>query len=917
MAARPVFAITVDRLCRIRSGASADDMPFPVSDDGFLDPLAPRVLSADTLMPGALVEPHIAAEAGALVLLGEPGVGKTTVLERFAEGTSEVSGASPRLQWVWVDAADLMDATFDELLGCHLRTLPAKPDRSLAVDAEVYEERPVEDTSATLIIVIDQLDESPLVRQLAARLRVSLAGRDTSRLRIFVACRTAEYPSNLTEVLRSTCGECVLADLAPLSREDAVRLASSADQVDGASLIAAAMEAGAGVLASVPLTLDLLIRTYRRTGSLDARPTELFAQGITQLIEEHDDERRVIDDETSVSQRTAIAGRTAARLLLSGRRTIWRGSVLESGEQDLNADTLEGGYERSASGLFAVTKKTVIATLGTGLFTGRGENRMAFRHGSFAAYLTARYLIDRDIPRAQLEGLFLVAGGDQTRSIPTLLREAAAWLVTLDPSHAEWLAEADPESIVGYSPIVDSPAIRALIVDALLRRAGEIELGDLPWARSPRRLQHPGLHAQLLTVLREADGHEPADWASLARVRLAVRLAREAGASGLAGVLLDLAENDHWSAVMRQLAARTAFETNPDRAVPRLVRLLERFTDVGYAIGTDPDDEFRGSLLAMLWPDHISTEQLLPHLRHRRNRNLFGLYLGFERRFPARLPEEDLAPVLQWAKEQVGPVDGRPERTASTDDPQAPEEPPDARPVGGLDTEVIEGIADRALAGTTALNHVDDVAALIRPRLQRYDRPPLPTATDLEDNDGHEPSKARDLRRALASSLIGLILDDGAFNQADAWSIVRGWGRGREAWRTGSPVTAEGLHRANRNSLLAATDFRWLYQAAWRAENDGHQALASALGQVAALLFDPTDPDSAELVYRHQDHPVWQYVSWWFEPVDLNSEQARLMREAHSHNRGAETTPSPEANKFAANLNDSLRDALAGDSDAF
>jgi hypothetical protein len=164
---------------------------------------------------------------------------------------------------------------------------------------------------------------------------------------------------------------------------------------------------------------------------------------------------------------------------------------------------------------------------------------------------------------------------------------------------------------------------------------------------------------------------------------------------------------------------------------------------------------------------------------------------------------------------------------------------------------------------------------------------------------------------------LGLIVDDGAFNRADAWSIVRGWGRGREAWRTGSPVIPDGLHRANRDSVLAATDFRWLYQAALRAENDGHQALASALGQVAALLFDPGDPESAELIYRHQDHPVWQYVSWSFEPVDLDSEQARLMREAHRHDRGAETTPWPEADEFAANLNDSLRDALAGETDAF
>jgi hypothetical protein len=863
-----------------------------------------------------LIEPHIAAEAGALVLLGEPGVGKTTVFERLTNSGTVADGASTPLQPIWVDAADLSDVTFDEQLGRHLRALPAKQDRPLTAEADMPEER-VADPSAMLIVVIDQLDESPLMRHLAARLRASLTGRDTSGLRLLVACRTADYPAGLTEVLRSACGECVLADLAPLTRDDAVRLASSADQVDGESLIAAAVEAGAGVLASVPLTLGLLIRTHRRTGSLDARPTELFAHGVTQLIEEHDDERQVVSDETSVAQRVAIAGRIAARLLLSGRRTIWRGSVLEFGEQDLNADTVEGGYERTAGGPFAVTKKMALATLGTGLFTGRGENRLAFRHGSFAAYLTARYLIDRDIPRAQMERLFLVAGGDETRSIPTLLREAAAWLVTLDPTHADWLAEADPESLVGHSAIVDSPHIRALIVDALLRRAGEIELGGLPWARSPRRLQHPDLDAQLLAVLAEAGGCEPEDWPSLARVRLAVRLAREAGVSGLAEPLLDLAENDSWSVVMRQQAARTAFEVDPDVAVPRLVILLERFADFEYATGIDPDDEFRGSLLAMLWPGHISVDQLLPHLRRRRNRNFLGSYLLFERTFPERLPDEELAVVLPWATQQVRSDGDRPQQLAPAGDPQTEEDPPDERPVGGLDTEVIEGIADRALAGPTALTHVDDVAALINPRLQRFDHPPLPAATDLEDNNGHEPATARTLRRTLAESLVKRTLHGGDFNRADAWFIIWGWQRGRDAWRDDSPVIGEGLRRANRGGLLAVTDFMWLYQAASRAEGDGDQLLASALGQVAALLYNPSDTNLAELVSADQDHPTWQYVRPLFEPPETDSEHAQLVRHARSPADDAQPSPWPEAGDFAARLNQSLRDALAGDTVAF
>jgi hypothetical protein len=151
-----------------------------------------------------------------------------------------------------------------------------------------------------------------------------------------------------------------------------------------------------------------------------------------------------------------------------------------------------------------------------------------------------------------------------------------------------------------------------------------VELGDVPWARIRRDLSHPGLATQLLGALGDTTGSQPENWPSLAGVRLAVRLAREAGIPDLAGPLLDLADNDGWNSYTRKLAALTAFETAPDQAAPRLIDLLDRLADVDYASRLDPDDELRAALLGVLWPSHISTEHLLPHLRPRLSRDLFG-----------------------------------------------------------------------------------------------------------------------------------------------------------------------------------------------------------------------------------------------------------------------------------------------------
>jgi hypothetical protein len=921
MATRSVFGITVDRLCRIRSGTVDDDLPFPLDTDGFLDPTVVRNGSAQALVPGALVSVRAAAEAGALVLLGEPGVGKTTEFNALGGSRGHSPTGSLLHRVIEVDAADLTDATYDELLGRHFRTLPEKrdQDQSGGTGAILVGRSGTYGPATALTVIIDQVDESQLIRQLAARLRISLHGRETSRLRLVLGCRTADYPSDLTDVLKSIFHECILADLAPLTRVEAVRLAGSADDVDGEQLIAAAVEAGAAALANVPLTLGLLVRAYRQTGSLNARPTELFALGVLQLLDEPDQGRQVVDDVSSVQQRMAVAGRIAARLLLSGRRTIWRGTVLEAGEQDLNADSLVGGQETCPSGPFAVPKKLVLATLATGLFTGRGTNRLAFRHGSFAAYLAARFLVDRGVPRAQLERMFLAAGGDNSRSVPTQLREAAAWLVTIHPAHGEWLIEADPESLVPHSPIVDSAEVRALIIEALLRRASEVELGDQPWARARRRLSHPGLGAQLMAVLEETGGQEPQDWPALARVRLAVRLARETKIPELAAPLLDFATNNTWSVYIRMLAALAAFEAAPDEAAPRLTTVLERLADVDYASQVDPDDELRGALLDMLWPRYIRTEQVLPHLRRRRNRNLLGTYFRFEQTFAPELPEEDLYAVLGWAKDQLDDRGRTPAVTSSDDDPQGPEQGPSGeRPVGGLDIELLEGIVERGLTGPDAPDRVQIVAEIVRPRLDRFDHPPLPAPVDVEDQDGQEPATARDLRHALALSLVELCLTNETVNRAEIWEIIYGWGAGPPALRLRDTTIPEGLRRAHRGQLLTAADFAWAYHATSTASSGGDYKLAEALAQVAAFLFDPAHVSSSELIYANQDHPAWPYVKWWFEPVAVDSEQANLWRQAHGHRGGdKEDEPWTGREEFTAKLNQWLVDAAAGDIDAF
>ncbi|MFI7120229.1 NACHT domain-containing protein [Amycolatopsis sp. NPDC049868] len=457
------FDVVVERWVRRRSASDGDDPPFTLDADGFLPP--PDDHEAEWLRPSE------ASSSGAWVLLGEPGSGKTTTFNAFS---SEHDQAAPPLPGqpgtVWVTGSQLADiSSAQEVVGVYLDALPASTD--LAGEG------------ADLVLVIDQLDESPFLRHFPNWLKKKLAARNTDRLRIWIACRTAEYRHELTQILEHALTSCVVGDLAPLTRPDATELVASTG-ADASAFLSTVVDNAAGVLASVPLTLRVLLSAYAQDPEvLQAGPKRLFDLGLAALADEHDDDRDPKLATTSREQRLAIARRVASHLVLSGRRTIHTGFVGDQSDQAVPVGAVIGDHESAGAGTFEVTKPRVTETLATALFSRTRQNTAMFAHSSFAAFLTARYLAARltdpaPIPTPQLTGLFLVSAPDEdTAAIPEHLRETAAWLLAHAPAQARWLAAADPESLASHSAIITDPDIRALLVDGLLQRADRIELG--------------------------------------------------------------------------------------------------------------------------------------------------------------------------------------------------------------------------------------------------------------------------------------------------------------------------------------------------------------------------------------------------------------------------------------------------------
>lgn len=554
----------------------------------------------------------------ALILLGEPGIGKSDALDREKDRLQRVSsGANENLLYL-----NLGSYSSDILL-----------ERDLFGSAAFRE---FQSGTNVLHVFLDSLDECRLtIPNIALFFAERFKGVPVARMRLRITCRGSVWPTGLEQAISSLWGEKNVSvySLAPLRKVD-VELACSVEKIDALAFLKEVDSKDAAPFASRPVSLRFLLSIFRRHRVLPQSRLELYRQGCQFLCEESSQSRKDsgFSGEFTPEERIGLAAKIAAMTLVSNRTGIWRGAETDTPDDSLHERDLVDSSVPPLS-----DRKRIADVLDSGLFRPGLLARTEWTHRTYAEYLTASYLNSCGATSEQVVRL-LTHQNDLEGKFPPQLCEVVAWLAAMNGDVFAHVMKSEPEVLM-RSDVSTAPGsdISELTRNLLVRYdAGQLFDMDFGLRERYSALRHDGLSSLLGPYISDTSK------GNVVR-RVAISISEVCDAKDLIPLLLDVALDAKDDNHIRTRAAYAVGRIG-DRSSKQQLRRL-----ISLDPSEDPQDELKGVALIALWPNDLSAEDLFRVLTPARQENFFGAYQSFFQKYlvPGLNPE-NLPVALQW-----------------------------------------------------------------------------------------------------------------------------------------------------------------------------------------------------------------------------------------------------------------------------
>jgi hypothetical protein len=564
-----------------------------------------------------LVKLEAIADIPCLILLGEPGIGKSQEMKNLLKYTGETIKPPHR--------------TLERnLRSCNNLETYLIQNQDF-IDWINGEHR--------LYLFLDSLDEGMLtVTNLAIQLVDEFSQDKYSdkldRLYLRIAGRTAILSRLLEEGLQRLWAEkLAIYELAPLSKVD-VENAAIEEGVDSQHFLSEAWSKTFVSLAIKPVTLKFLINIYKHNGcqfSSDQTLHSLYLKGCKLLCEETNP-ARISAGQTGIlepEQRLVIAARIAAITIFTNRFAIW--TEIDQGEVPMEDVLIEQLIVGDVTKLAIKAVREVLEN--TQLFSSRGSsNQIGWAHQSYAEFLAAWCLKQHNVSTSQILKLIIHPSG---KVIPQL-RETAAWLASMMPEIFQEVVRTNPDILLNSSIAMTDDQSRSKLVESLLKLHEENKLEMFRFRRY-ENLRHPDLSAQLKTYISDSTKNQSSRY-------VAINIAIDCKQKDIQSHLLDITLDKTQPYEIRKISACAVCEIGDENTIKQLKPLA--LND----IKDDPDDALKGYGFRAIWPQHITTLDLLSHLSPPTTTGVIGsIYQDFiATEFTKHLELSELPIALEW-----------------------------------------------------------------------------------------------------------------------------------------------------------------------------------------------------------------------------------------------------------------------------
>lgn len=809
-----------------------------MDDDGFL--YNPEHELARYYNPEAKTLEDYGQDNHCLVLLGEPGIGKSTSLEEEGQRLHGIL-PEPEKQSMYVNLADYGDES-----------------RLIRDLFESDNFKSFEQSDYSLYMLLDSLDECALLmEQVPIIIGKELEKRKDilPRLHIRISCRTNAWSfvlRNRLPIFFESLGYQEL-NLCPLRWLD-VEIASEAEGISTSDFKDAIAVADVTPLASTPLDLNLLISEYIENGTLPDSKFELFENVCRKRATEWSDVRKDLrksggTGNLTANQRLAIAARIA-------EVSIFCDKPYFAVEEPPNTDdsvflTLSElcGYTEKVDGIdVEVTEEAVFEVLGTAFFSGRGPNLFGFTHKAFTEFLASYYFKIKEIQTDRILQLMRSANDSHGR-IPLQFHGIASWIGSWNAEVLTELATNHPKLLLkGDLSQFGETAKRQIVNTFLSQISTGNEKYDWEYWKHYRKLNYPTIGEHLRTWI------ECKENSRFVRAE-AIRIAERCQATELQDLFVDIILDDVELLEIRGDAARALSIVGDLDHKREILPLLNNISN------EDTEDDLRGNLLRVLWPDVITTESLFENLPVPKRSSLMGSYASFlTYKLPDDLKAEHLPSALEWVRRLVG------------------SENHDIRRLS--DKILLAALKEADLVGHTALTCL----ALIEQHHLIQDRDTRTEASNvLEDPE---------LRHSL---LLAIIQNSSAPDRMLAYEI-----------RNSNPA------------FVTIGDFGWILE---RFMSDYDPQFREVWEFLILQTLDRTNVNQVDQLIEASEEStlIAQTFSGYLKSVQLDSEEARELRRNHERwvSPHIKTMPMHQGPSQSERIESTLQQIKAGNHDAW